>query len=1000
MKIKQLLITIFFVISGTISWSMVAENTHLPAPPALSMANPVLYKTTAEWEDFISTTASGWKALWSEDSEIPWAVYGPPIALGGRIDNSADAVRVGERFLSEHQSLLGLTGSGWVAGIPKLVKDIWMVPFREIINGVPVFGGRIDLRITDTGELMGFFARTHSNLLVSSVPALSQSACFSQIRNSRYFGNDLELETAGLEFLPQENQATLCWRMDIRGKEPHQRWTVWVDAQTGEVRAAVSRVATDFVSGYITGEALPFYWNDPLTAYPFSWENVQVDGDWTVSDSSAHWGITVPGSAPYELHSILTGPYVAVDYADGDDASYDTLAPTSPHNWIWNISNSRTDERNLFHHTNVVHDYYKGLDPEFTGMDYPVPAVCEYGNAYANAFWNGYGTYYGNGGSEFRSFALFCDVIYHEYTHGVTDQIYPPGYLPYIDQSGAMNEGWSDYFACTITNEPLVGEGGLYQMGSQYLRNLDNTLIYPTNWVGEVHADGAIIGGAFWDLRELVGADVSDQLVHFTKYGLSEDFISYFIDLLMVDDNDHNIANGSPHSVEIYDAFGIHGIGPGIIPRLGLVNYSFDDDATAPSSGNGNGFIEAGEVVEFWTAIENEGYLYPPPAEDVTVSVTSLHPDVVVVQGQVVIGEMAFGQTEWTPSPLVLQVASSAQDEFVDLVVTMSANGGTVTVQDTVEISLGIPRVLLADDDGGGDYESFYFNALHAINQTYYWRDVTSGVNPSDLVTHPWVIWFCGDRSTQTVSASDQEALTNHLLSGGRLILTGQNVGDDIHETSFFQNVLGAIHTDDSVHFVALDGVAGDVLGDDHWLLLIGSAGAQNQLAPAGSQAQEGAVESFHYRDDPEQRAGCIRREDPSGYRTIYFSFGLEGVSGMANSTPLSELLETCLTWLEGGTWVRPAAEVKTPLVWSLQPPYPNPFNPVVALEFTVPGISKGMIVVYNVLGQRVEILEQGNWQAGSHRILWNAEALPSGVYFLRLEAPGIQKVQRMVLMK
>jgi hypothetical protein len=470
--------------------------------------------------------------------------------------------------------------------------------------------------------------------------------------------------------------------------------------------------------------------------------------------------------------------------------------------------------------------------------------------------------------------------------------------------------------------------------------------------------------------------------------------------MLMVDDDDHNIANGSPHSVELYESFGIHGIGPGIIPRLSLINYSFNDDATPPSNGNGNGFLEAGETIEFFTEIENEGFLYPPPAENVTVSVTSLNQDVTVVQGQVVIGEMAFGETTWTPTPLVLHISTSAPDEFVNLVVTMTANGGEVSVQDTVEISLGIPRVLLADDDGGDNYESFYFSALHTIGQTYYWRDVTNGVSPNDLATHPLVIWFTGNRTSQTVSATDQVTLTNHLQSGGRLILTGQDVGDDIHGTSFFQNVLGAVHTDDSVHFVALDGVAGDVLGDDRWLLLIGANGAQNQLSPAGSHAQAGAVESFRYQDDPEQRAGCIRREDPSGYRTIYFSFGLEGVSGMANSTPLSELLETCLTWLEGGTWVRPKSEITTPLTWSLQPPYPNPFNSVVALEFTVPRISEGMIAVYNILGQQVEILQQGHWQVGSHRILWKADAMPSGVYFIRMEAPGIQMIQKVTLLK
>jgi hypothetical protein len=1000
MRIKFVGAVLMLCLASNFGDANAADHHDLPLPPSYTVADPGISKSSPAWEGFVVSDAPGWEAFWSQERDIPMIAVGPPVPLSHMPVNSSDVRAVGDAFLTDHVDLFGIQTGNWTAGNPVLINKIWMIPYRESVNEVPIYGGRIDLRINDRGELVAFYARTHPDLSVSTIPSISQSNAFRTLRSERHFPPDLEMETAALEILPMDGAAYLCWRMEVWGSEADQRWTAWVDANSGELRAALTRIITDQVTGNIQGEALPHYWNDPLTAYPFRWENVQVDGSWTTSDSTGHYDITVPGTAPYNIHAMLSGPYVQVLYNDGPEASYDTLALLSPHDWTWTVANARTDERNLYYHTNLVHDFFKILDPDFTGMDYAVPAVCEYGNAYENAFWNGYGIYFGGGGSQFRNFALFCDVIYHEYTHGVTDQIYPPGYLPYIDQSGAMNEAWSDYFACTITNEPLIGEGGLYSSGPLYMRNLNNTLKYPENWHGEVHDDGRIIGGAFWDLRERVGASVSDHLIHFAKYGLAEEFLTYFIDILLTDDDDGNLTNGSPHSLELYESFGIHGIGPGVDPHLSIANYSFDDDANPPSSGNGNGYLEPGETIELSFAVQNDGILYPPPAEDVTVTVNSLHEDIEVVQGQANLGNISCGQTRWTTSPLILHISDLAQEGYARLEFLISANSGAIAIRDTVEVMLDVPQILLADDDGGVTYETYYQNGLHAINRTYVRRNVSSGVNLADLAAFPVVIWFCGDQRTNTITSQDRSRLTNYLNSGGHLIVTGQNVGEDICQTAFFQQALGAIHTDDSLTYRVLDGVEGDPIGDNLWLLLAGASGAQNQNSVAGTHAGPEAFESFRFRDDPQHRAGAVRHEDPSGYRTIYCSFGMEGLSGLAGSAAMSDFLQASLAWLETGTSVDGDYDAKIPLAWSLQPAYPNPFNPTAMLNFTVPTQSEGNLAVYNILGQRVAIIDQGPWSAGTHRVLWNAVSMPSGVYFVCLQAPGIRKVQKLTLIK
>jgi hypothetical protein len=55
---------------------------------------------------------------------------------------------------------------------------------------------------------------------------------------------------------------------------------------------------------------------------------------------------------------------------------------------------------------------------------------------------------------------------------------------------------------------------------------------------------------------------------------------------------------------------------------------------------------------------------------------------------------------------------------------------------------------------------------------------------------------------------------------------------------------------------------------------------------------------------------------------------------------------------------------------------------------------------IYNIQGQLISGLFQGNREAGEHSVAWNASGYPSGVYFARLEAGGSSRTAKMVLLK
>ena len=78
----------------------------------------------------------------------------------------------------------------------------------------------------------------------------------------------------------------------------------------------------------------------------------------------------------------------------------------------------------------------------------------------------------------------------------------------------------------------------------------------------------------------------------------------------------------------------------------------------------------------------------------------------------------------------------------------------------------------------------------------------------------------------------------------------------------------------------------------------------------------------------------------------------------------------------------------------------PNPFNPATTINYSLPKTSDIRIEIYNVLGQRVELLFDGFQQAGEHAVVWDASDYPSGVYFAILEGGKRTDSIKMVLLK
>jgi hypothetical protein len=84
----------------------------------------------------------------------------------------------------------------------------------------------------------------------------------------------------------------------------------------------------------------------------------------------------------------------------------------------------------------------------------------------------------------------------------------------------------------------------------------------------------------------------------------------------------------------------------------------------------------------------------------------------------------------------------------------------------------------------------------------------------------------------------------------------------------------------------------------------------------------------------------------------------------------------------------------------TLEPNYPNPFNPVTTIRYSLPADDLVRIEVYDILGRRVQVLHDGPQQAGWHQLEFDGRQLASGTYIYRLIAGPVQKIGRMTLIK
>lgn len=311
-------------------------------------------------------------------------------------------------------------------------------------------------------------------------------------------------------------------------------------------------------------------------------------------------------------------------------------------------------------------------------------------------------------------------------------------------------------------------------------------------------------------------------------------------------------------------------------------------------------------------------------------------------------------------------------------------------------------QVLLVDDDGADNYDAYESDAIGAAGATY---GVINRINATaltgpQLANFPVVVWETG-LSYPTLDANDRAALGAYLDGGGKLFVTGQEIGWELADAggaayAWYQTYLHANFALDDTNRYTLSGTPGDPISNGISLTIQGGDGANNQTYPDAITPTNGASTIFTYSGTPTYIGGI--KADTGVYKMVYLSFGYEAISTQANRRLV---MSRVLNWFGlSPTAVGDGQPIASGLHVTAAP---NPTSGTTVLFAQLAKSGAARLDLYALDGSLVRTLVNGTLEAGDHSFTWDGRdaegrQVPTGVYFYRLKAGAEQPSGKLVL--
>jgi hypothetical protein len=296
----------------------------------------------------------------------------------------------------------------------------------------------------------------------------------------------------------------------------------------------------------------------------------------------------------------------------------------------------------------------------------------------------------------------------------------------------------------------------------------------------------------------------------------------------------------------------------------------------------------------------------------------------------------------------------------------------------TVNLVTQPAHVLIVNNDTLERYASYYTSTLDTLGITWcLWNRPSGGVLPYsqlDRLRAKTLIWYSGNTNTNTIPTQDRDSLVRYAQSGANLLITGQNIAEELHGTPFLDSIIGCRFDSSGWSGFFVFGNRPDSLGAFvTGIATTGGNGAGNQtsrdiISPLGNSA------GFLVYDSVTVKYAATRRQLPAGGGKVAFmGFGFEAVNRpSAKPTYFNrmQLMDLILSWFGA-----PSGIEEQPQATSLKPQ-------------ALPTIVRGRLILQSAfcnLQSEFALLD-----ASGRRVLQlrpganDLSRLPAGVYFLR----------------
>ena len=568
----------------------------------------------------LQSSRPGLRTFTAEDGMLS-RLYGTTLATGRTSDLAC------RQFIDNHLDIWGvdMVDLEPVGPFPDARHTLQLMPnrmtgglrftatyWRQTRDGIPVHDSRLMLLVRNEPGSPLVLASAQLHDLGDWHPAAAMKSAMEIARRaaSAVLGADALVDDAPTFVIWVDDDApTLAVdaiiRVGTNGQPGYDTRRLLIDAHDGTVLLDESRIlncglgqalaatALGDVSGQVlarAGDGWSAQECDPMSTQGMPWARVSGGGQTVIADADGFFSL--PSSGTITVTSQIDGQYFTVNNQGGADGSVDESAPDgSAIELLHNISEAEltTAETNAYIHANETRDFVLYHSPQFPVIDtqtgFPVNVnITDTCNAYYD-----YSSinFYQAGGS--CNNTAFGHVVMHEYGHHLVASA--------GSGQGEYGEGMADCIAVIMTGDSRMGPGFYVGNCATGIRDADNDCQASASCStcgGAIHSCGQLISGCVWSTWQALqnsspmDADqvISDLTVNSIPMhnGTSIDE-AIAIDFLMLDDDDADLDNGTPHYQAISLGFEAHGIN---VPALAWLNITLLDgepDWTAPNGG-------------------------------------------------------------------------------------------------------------------------------------------------------------------------------------------------------------------------------------------------------------------------------------------------------------------------------------------------------------------------------------------------------------------------------